>query len=185
MDTGRRNALLHQLHLGGGSVGFFPRLFRGVSAATTTNQARVEKNRVIGINVSSDKLASNPNSSSGLPPPAAIHHHESARHDAHKRNVLLAPRQNQKEKKKPPSLSHVGIDFVIPQPPSLSFPEKIIIVINKNSQEIGVTGTDTTRPRSRGTEHYIASRRRIFSPPPQKGFVLSPQLPFPLPTRSP
>lgn len=49
----------------------------------------------------------------------------------------------------------------------------IIIVINKNSQEIGVTGTDTTRPRSRGTEHYIASRRRIFSPPPQKGFVLS------------
>lgn len=57
--------------------------------------------------------------------------------------------------------------------PSLSFPEMIIIVINKNSQEIGVTGTDTTRPRSRGTEHYIASRRRIFSPPPQKGFVLS------------
>ena len=122
-----------------------------------------------------------------MPSPAAIQSiitNESARHDAHRRNVLLAPRP----KKKTPFLSHVGNDFIIPQPPSLCFPEKIIIVIKKkNSQEIGVPATDTgtTRPRSRGTEHYIASHRRIFSPPPQKGFVLSPQLPFPLPHSNP
>ena len=42
-----------------------------------------------------------------------------------------------------------------------------------------MTDTNTTRPRSRGTEHHIASRRWTFSPSPQKGFVLSPT---PIPT---
>jgi len=57
--------------------GSFPRLFRGVSAATTTISALAAKNRVIGINVSSDKTASNPNSLSGLP---GRHHEIGAMH---------------------------------------------------------------------------------------------------------